>query len=152
MVKISALQQALLAQMVLTHQQPKENGAFALLFTLLQFLKTWEKCFCWRATLSTTSNFKTTDLLSRPCVIFFPIFPHKSPCCFYKSSTFYIRLCFKDLSEILAENGQAGVSKWKELSFNHFKYVSLFLCFTLCLVPCFSVSLSLSSSLHDFLS
>lgn len=38
--KISALQQALLAQMVLTHQQPKKDGTFALLFTLHQFLKT----------------------------------------------------------------------------------------------------------------
>ena len=66
-----------------------------------------------------------------------PSFPHESPCCFYKSSAFYIRLCFKDLSEILTGNGYAAFSKGKELSFN---ISSMFLSFSVLLSACFPVS------------
>lgn len=69
-----------------------------------------------------------------------------NPCCFYKLLTFYVRFCFKYLSEILPAKG----SKGKAL-FHRFKYVSLFLCLALCLFPC-SCVLALSFSVHAFLS
>lgn len=73
-----------------------------------------------------------------------------NPCCFYKSLTFYIRFCFKYLSEILPGKGSLGLAKEKR----SFIISSMFLSFSVLLSACFPVhvSLSLSSFLHAFLS